>query len=216
MSVMADSTDDWPAFSNVPKEHLLAIGSLVVAWNEVETAYSAFFQLLLAAQVPAAIDLFYLLGNDSRWQFISDESKRSLPASDAANVAYFLKCAAICKENRNAVVHADVSPQKDPTVVMLTKGRDPTKSFLKQYWLSVEALRQMADETRATALYGIRVWSHINITRTHAAAPAESKEFLAMVLRQSSLERPPLPRKWHLHSLPNPASVPPPPQSSET
>jgi hypothetical protein len=205
---MAQTEGEWPPYHLGSRDHLHAVGVIVAAWNDLERAYGAMIQMLMPHNIGAAIQISELLGNESRLAFIREQSEKLLSKEHADHVAYFLTCAAICKENRNAIVHADMARiAPGETVIMLSKGRDLKQDRLKQYWFEVPALRQMADEIHATSTYGMLIFAHVTIDRVRPTVPEPMRTTLAL----PSLDKPPQPRKWHLHSLPNPAEVPPPP-----
>jgi hypothetical protein len=158
-----------------------------------------------------AITAFELMGNESRWQFIHDECARYLDPEETIHVLHFLKCAAICKENRNAVAHAKVKPTGNG-LLNLEKGRTKPDNLPRHYWLDVLALRQMADETYATSRYGGDIVRYALSRRFQA--PPEFQKIRAALGQLTLPERPPLPRKWHLHSRPNPEDAAHQPQSS--
>ena len=181
--------EEWPKHGTRLKDHYHAIGVLIAAWNDVESAYSALIQILIP-NTRTAVQLFHLLGNEGRWQFILEESGRTLPEEDAADVAYFLKCAAICKENRNGIAHSRMGPQDDAAIIMLTKGYDAASQTLKQYWLTVTSLRQMADETAEVASYGFALWASIHIRRNWLGYTEDIRKKFPDMLKASP-ERPP-------------------------
>lgn len=191
----------WPAYDAGQADHLHAIGVLVLAWNNIEEVYRQFFGIIIQGQfLNAAIRAFELMGNESRWQFIRDECSRVLDPEETEHVDHFLTCAAICKENRNAIAHATVLPTlaEAPALLSLRRGRNPGTGLHRDYHFPLGALRQMADETYATGLFGQGVARYALLRRL--ALPDRVREALEPLTLP---DRPPLPRKWHLHSHAN-------------
>jgi hypothetical protein len=209
------SDKKWPHYQRDEQaDHMHAMGVLVTNWQIVEDAYHALFQLMNPGNVSFAFHAFDMLGNDSRAELIRAEFARVVGAEYQEPIQHFLTMAAISKENRNAIAHASYGPDSNPDIVNARKGLDKTRTSVKQYRFTVAGLREMADHTAITAGYGMRIFSRITMQQALAGAewPREASDSLRAAL--PLLDKPPLPRKWHLHSQPLPEIAPPQPEPS--
>jgi hypothetical protein len=94
---------EWPAYNIGSREHMHAIGILIAAWNSVEDAYQCFTQLVFPNHMKAGIQVFELMRNDERVKLIRSELPSIILKVEYDLVDYFLKCANICKQNRNSI-----------------------------------------------------------------------------------------------------------------
>lgn len=196
---------EWPSYRIGPKDHLHAVGVLVAAWNQIERTYSAFFQLILPWENHK---IFEVLGNDSRWHMINDLVAARVDPDEAEAVRFFLKCAAICKENRNAVAHAEIDNPYKGDIIRLMKGLNKERTATREYWFTLESLRAMADDCFLTSTYGLNVWSSIHTRRMTHLPPEEQAKWLVALPPKF-----PQPRKWDQHSREEPQAAQPQPQS---
>jgi hypothetical protein len=161
---MTSTDGEWPPYDDFgSKDHLHAIGVIAAGWNFIETRYQAFTQLIFPHHPKASIRVFELLGNEGRWQLIRDELAPSLPESESELLLHFLKAAAICKENRNAVVHAQFFIVEDPNLLGLGKGRTKTLDAIRRYSFDVSSLRAIADEIREVGWFGLNLFASIQV-----------------------------------------------------
>jgi hypothetical protein len=171
---------------------------LVANWQRVESAYQALFQIMAEGKIEFAFHAFDLLGNDSRAALIRMHFPKVAGQFYAESIDHFLACAATCKDNRNAIAHASYEPDQDPAVLTATKGLDKARTKARRYRFTLEGLREMADHTAITAAYGLSIYTHYTLIRALPTLP----EHLAESVRSQipSLDKPPLPRRWYLHS----------------
>lgn len=192
-------SDAWPPYKIGSRDHLHAVGVLIANWAEVEQSYQTLFQFMFSGQFNLGIRTFELLGNDGRAALIREECTAQAQPQFEDHLSHFLKCAAICKENRNAIAHAHFLPSQDPEFVVLDKGRDRAASQMKFYRFTVEAIRAMADETYVVAHYGREIWVYMELARTAAHGGFVPPHF-AVAAQTPPLIKPPQPSKWNLRS----------------
>lgn len=213
---MADDTDDWPIYNIGSKDHLHAVGVLVANWALVEQSYQVLIQYTFHPDIGLGLRVNELLGNESKWALIADETIKRAEPQFEPHIAYFLKCAAICKENRNAVAHAKFGADQDPEFITLDKGRDRRKAKLKLYRFSVVAIREMADEVHSVANYGMQIWGLMEVSRARKQTPKlRLPDHFVLASQVPLLAKPPQPRKWNLRSQERIEDVQPPPRSSQ-
>jgi hypothetical protein len=179
--------------------HMLAIGAIVAAWTHIEVTYHGFIMMLIPDK-HVALRVYELLGNESRWALVRDELPAKLHSdAERDRLQHFLKAAAICKENRNAVAHAEYVASDKPDTLIAYRGRSKDLTRHRFHELPLEALHAIKSEIQDTAMYGVKL-------------------YLALAFRgepDSPLpDKPPLPRKWDLRSPPIPQDDPPPPPPS--
>lgn len=197
-----DLPDEWPPYLNRGRytKHMHAVGVLIANWATVEGAYQALFQHLFFWNFQLGLRSFELLGNQGRWELLNEIGPQAAPEF-AEHIHHFLKCAAICKENRNAVAHADYQNGPSDEIIRLLKGRNKDRTALRDYHFSVESIRQMADETHGTAMYGMLIFAHLEMKRTAPDGTIPRPDGPPLFVRLPSLQKPPVPKKWDLHSL---------------
>jgi hypothetical protein len=195
---MTSTDGEWPPYDGFgSKDHLHAIGMIAAIWTSIERRYQAFIQLLFPTNVKAAVKIFELLGNEGRWGLIHDELAPTLPPVEADLVEYFLKCAAICKENRNAVMHAHIFIVEDPNNIGMNKLSSGT-GITKQYQFDISAIRAIADDAHNTQQFGLNLWASISLRMSNefwAQQGTQPQAFLPLP------RKPVQPRKWDLRSL---------------
>jgi hypothetical protein len=189
-------TPDWPAYRVASDEHLAAIGAFVAAWNEIEGVYQAFIQNLYPHDLKLAIRTFELLGNESRSELIRDSLARYVRPDEYEETLYFLKCASICKDNRNVVVHAHYSPSSSANHIFIATGLDKSRKFVRTHYISLIGLREMADAARITASFGLNVWAAISFRRVYENPSTIESARRILASRLALPDRPPQPRKW--------------------
>lgn len=199
----AEPNDDWPTYKSGAsyKKHFHAVGVLVANWSMIERAYEALFQFMFQGNIKLSQRSFELLGNQSRWQLISDICGELTTPEQAEHIQHFLRCAAICKENRNAVAHADYQNGPDEETIRLLKGRNKADDSVRDYHFNVASIRQIADEAHLVGEYGFLIFLHLESARV---IPPEHRATLHLPL----LYKPPVPKKWDLHSLTDQTGAP--------
>lgn len=207
-----ESPSVWPAYSIGSKDHLHAVGVLVANWNEVERAYQCLIQYAFLGNVKLALRTFELLGNDQRMAFIRQECIPLATGEFAEHLNHFLACAGRCKENRNAIAHANFNYTADVSLLKIDRGRSKDGNSVPQYNFELSELRKIADEIHAVAEYGIRIWMALEILRTNHAVGGVPPHAAATLLLASP-GKPAQPRKWshRSRSIPQAAQHPLPP-----
>jgi hypothetical protein len=144
----------------------------------------------------AGIQVFELMSNDERVKLIRSELPSIISTGEYDLVDYFLTCANICKHNRNAIAHAHLGDQAPSENILLSTGRGSQRVFT----VNLADLREMADATYATALFGRSIWAAICLRlNNHALRGFPPGSYL------SSLEKPSLPRSWgQIREVPRP------------
>ena len=205
--------ENWPVYyRDGLADHFHAVGVLVAAWQHVEDSYHALFQTMGQNDPKFALFAFDLLGNDSRAQMLGKHFPEACGIQYQEPIDHFLKCAAICKENRNAIAHSSFSSDQDPNLLLISKGLDSKRERVRQYRFSLASLREMADHTYVTAGYGLAIFAHVTIVR--AAINGDTEWRKKLLAQLPSLDKPPLPRKWVLHNQEPPQGAPPPQEPS--
>jgi len=170
---------------------MLAIGTIVTGWTHIEVTYHGFI-LLLIPDGKVAQRVYELLGNESRAALIRDELPAKLHNDEQRDaLQHFLKAAAICKENRNAVAHAEYIAGEKPDTLIAYRGRSRDLVRHRFHELPLDALHAIQSEIQTTAMYGVELY----LALTLAAIPASGLP-----------AKPPLPRKWDLRSPPMPGA----------
>ena len=169
------------------------MGVLIAAWKNVETAYQALVQLIFPQHLKAGIHTFELLGFDGWSKLIRAHFPDFATAEEIELVEHFIRSSNICKENRNVIAHAGHPGQGAGTTILMTGKVAKDRTSLDLICFDLQALREMADATFATANFGLNLWSAINMRLSNASWQAQGvapKFFLPLP------EQPPLPRKW--------------------
>lgn len=194
-----ESLSNWPTYNIGSKDHLHAVGVLVANWTTIEKVYSALFQFIFHGNFQPGMRAFELLGNSSRATLIREECFKVASPQFHKHIEYFLKCAAICKDNRNAVAHAHFVAPQNPAFAILDKGRSRDGNSIKFYRFTVSAIQEMADETHAVAMYG---WHMLALMEVARAAPYNTSipQHFVESARVPLLNRPTQPREWNLRS----------------
>jgi hypothetical protein len=200
----------WPLYDLGSHDHLHAIGVMIAAWNQVETVYQTFIQLIFPDHMAAGIHVYELLGNDERAKLIRAHLPSIATNEEFGLVDHFLTYANICRVYRNILAHSGYANQPPDDLIRLTRGSSKDRKTLTSVQFSVAGIREMADTTYIAAQFGFAVWSAIQLRLSNESWAAKG------VVPQFSLslpEKPPLPRSWdQIRANPKPAQ--PPPQSS--
>ena len=178
-------------------------------------SYQCLIQFMFPGNIGMALRVNELLGNQGKWQLIADECPSRTEPQFEDHIGHFLKCAAICKENRNAVAHAHFIAANEPEFAVLHKGRDRKKGRSRIYRFDLITLREMADETHAIAEYGHHIWALMELARTAEAHPSAVPPPMLAAVKVPLLGKPPQPRKWDQRSQERIQDTQPPPQSSQ-
>jgi hypothetical protein len=207
---MADPAKEWPSYHIGTRDHLHALGVLVANWNNIETAYQAFIQLIFPQHMQGGIRVFQLMNNDQRIKLIKEELMPSLGLLEADGLDHFLKMAHICYANRNALAHAHAHHNAFEEKFRISQGGK--NNVGAQYLFKLNDLREMADAAHATFMFGLSVWGYIQIKSTFIQMTKAGQDTSWLPLR-SLPEKPSLPRSWdQIREIPTPR--PPPPESS--
>lgn len=207
------SASPWPEYHIGTTEHIHAVGVLIANWNQIETAYQAFFQLIFPAHCGSGIRAFQLLSNEQRVRLIRDELIAKLSGNEADWIDYFLKCANICYANRNVFAHAHAHPTPSEDKFRISKGtgRDNVGA---QYLFKLEDIRSMADEAHETFLFGIKTFAYFQSRATiaHSLAGGQDASWVPQMPLPQKLS---LPRSWdQIREIPTPPPPPPPPSGA--
>jgi len=186
-------SDKWPPYEIGSHEHLHAVGVVVAAWNQVETAYQTMIQLIFPHHMKAGIHAFELLGNDQRVKLISAGFSEIATAQELDLLRSFLKHANICKDYRNVLCHAGYPNQPPGELIVMSNGTSKDRSNMKLTRFTVAGIREMADTTYATAKFGFDLWSAVNLRISNASwlASGVTPRFLPSLPKS-----PPQPRSW--------------------
>jgi hypothetical protein len=210
---MNNPPEEWPSYHIGTRDHLHAIGVLIATWNLVENCYQAFIQLIFQSNIKSAVRTFQILNNDQRIKLIRDELITTLPENEADRVEHFLTMANICYKNRNVFAHATSHSIAENDKLRISKGAGKGRDNIgAQYLFSLDYLKEMADSTHETFMFGINVWSAIQFRQTIDSYLAQGRPpppFL--LLHVPSLpEKPSLPRSWdQIREIPTPPQPPP-------
>jgi hypothetical protein len=185
--------DDWPNYSLGSKDQLHAMGVLIAAWKNVETAFQALVQLVFPQNLKAGIHTFELLGFDGWSKLIRAHFPDFATAEEMELIEHLMRSSSVCKENRNIVAHAGHPSQVEGSTIVLTGKVSKDRSSLDLIRFDLSALREMADATYATANFGLNLWSAINMRLTNASLQAQG---LVPKFFSPLPEKPLLPRKW--------------------
>ncbi|WP_149313368.1 hypothetical protein [Methylobacterium sp. P1-11] len=205
---MADvQQPSWPPYLHNMHGHLHAIGTIVTTWNLLENAYQALLQLIFQRDQVEGQHACELLTLEQQAKLIRGQLFPKLSPDEKDHVDYFLKCAGICKDNRNAISHAHYNIQSEQGDLRFTKGFNRDRTALNQYMFNVPGLREMADSSYLVFMYGLDVWSSIQLRWTKEALPHDP--FWAQ--QPLSLPQKPVqPRSWdQIRVVPTPPPTPP-------
>lgn len=150
-----DTSDDgsWPTYPVSSHEYAHAIGILCVNYNNLEANLLDF--LLHLSNAPANITAFSFarLGNEARLDLLKKIlAENAYNASFIDHVIHFSKGFKLCAENRNIILHSQVSAASTDQVTIARKRSKSGKDSV--YYFTLEVVRQVADETFEWSRFG--------------------------------------------------------------
>jgi hypothetical protein len=208
---MNTSPEEWPSYHIGTRDHLHAIGVLIATWNLVENCYQAFIQQIFPSNIKSAVRTFQILNNDQCIKLIRDELITVLPENEADRVEHFLTMANICYQNRNVFAHATSHSIAENDKLRISKGTGKD-NIGAQYLFSLDYLKEMADSTHETFMFGINVWGAIQTRQVRDSFLAQGRPPPPILHVPSLPKKPSLPRSWdQIREIPTPPPPPPPP-----
>jgi hypothetical protein len=155
----------WPRYEIGHKDYIFALGVISANFNELEGSLRLLFAINVRLSTDAMSFLFARLDNSQRMMLIR-HCLTELPYNEREKhaIEHFIKGYAICAENRNILLHAEVhyaaSADSKRKRVMFYKDSKKPPHFPNRYTPSLKALRAIADAMNAFSEYG----SHLGMT----------------------------------------------------
>jgi hypothetical protein len=149
----------WPRYEVGHKDYIFALGVISANFNELEGGLRLQFAISVRLSADATNFLFTRLDNSQRIALIR-HCLTELPYNEREKhaIEHFMKGYAICAENRNILLHAEVhyaeSIDSKRKRVMFYKDSKKPPYFPNRYIPSLKALRGIADAMSAFSEYG--------------------------------------------------------------
>jgi hypothetical protein len=164
------------------------MGVASLTYNRLELVFRTLFRMTLDLPESRSWVLFARLQNDSRLSLLKAacDDRDDIQADLAARVLHFHKAFGICAENRNAIMHSNISMSAftvTPTVSLLRLLRS---GQWVAHPVEVSNIRRTADEMHTLASFGLTI-----AARIPATDPPQF--FLPEMMRGPLPDIPPLP-----------------------
>lgn len=184
----------WPRYEVGRKDYVFALGAISANFNKLEGILRLQFAISVRLSADATNFLFTRLDNSQRMQLIR-HCLTGLPYNEREKraIEHFMKGYAICAENRNILLHAEVyyglaADSRERKRVMFYKDSKKPPYLPNRYIPSLKALRAIADAMNEFSEYG----SYLGMTLRDAYWMEE--ETGLRNLRRPLPYKPPLPR----------------------
>lgn len=175
----------------------------------MEVCYQAFIQQIFPSNPKSAVRTFQILNNDQRIKLITDELIPCLQENEVDRLEHFLKMANICYQNRNVFAHAMSHRTAENNKLRISKGTGKD-NIGAQYLFSLDDLKEMADSSQKTFMFGLGVWGSISSRLTIDSYLAQGRMPPPFLHVPSLPEKPSLPRSWdQIREIPIPPHPPP-------
>ena len=131
-----------------------AIGMIALQWNLAETALEDLIWLYLDTDKPTARIVTRPMGNVARTTLLRHlVSEKEIDPSIIDAVLYAASCYDICRENRNHIVHGQIQNLDPGIPFRLVKHRKQKPIEDNLFELTIEELRDLANEIHYTKEY---------------------------------------------------------------
>jgi hypothetical protein len=205
LSSWFDPEDRWPKYAVGPIKHLHALGVISLNFSFYEHAMIVFFEMYLPKHM--AKFMFDNLHNRNRTELVR-ELLRTYEANPiiVEHIEHSITHYSMCVQNRHTLLHSRPGiSEMFGNVLSLEKQSHKNPNTLQKYQLSLEDLRQTADEMQQGIDYVLSIWRYW-AARIQLAG---GQKFFSGTPTASLPEKPPKPHIVSPHQPPSAREEPP-------
>lgn len=193
MRAMADPFDPsaWPSYPIGPRDSVFALGVVSVNYTSLEFALGSVFANVIGLTDDFTRALLPKIGNEDRITLLRQAlCGRDWPADLKEHITHFVDGFKILAENRNQLMHSDVTAVTEERIALYKSNRRDGKTILTL--INLADLRQVADDMMAYYDYSLIISNVITLLSYPGG----------WLSPDPLLIKPPLPRKLDYSSQP--------------
>jgi hypothetical protein len=180
----------WPAYPVGPKDSIFAIGVVSIKFAELERALHFLFGTVFGIGMDGTKTIVAKVGSATCSQILSLQLPTvEWPTQYRADVDYFISAFDICLENRNQLIHSQISVLSSDHTILSKLSKKGTSIMAAP---KLAELRRVADDINTYCIYGRALGNSINLASA-STPPAFAFPWPS---------RPPLPHKMNYSSEP--------------